>query len=213
MNKLFYILLSFALLLVACKKGEELVIDNTQTANSPVFYVNGSFRGRTINYVAGDDDRFMFSNTYNRNNLNVFQGELKPDFCSTSCSTSLEILLSSYQNDSTSNNFDPNFLFFSGYSPTYYLAPGSPYDFAFGDTSSVIVNYTDVNGQLLSSGSSQLNMFSSFFEIDSVTDYELNSNNQKTKRVVFKLLCYLADSNGSVNDSISLSGAFAFAYP
>lgn len=201
-------------MLVACKKEGELVLDNTKTANNPIFYVKGTYRGVPISYIAGNDNRYMFSNTYNLGMLDVFQGELKNENCPSNCPTSLEILLSSNQNDSTgAGNFIADNFFYRGYSPHFYINLSQTGDFINRDTANVIVKYRNSNGSLLSSSSSQLNFSRSSFRIDSVSDYQNNINGQKTKRVVFSLFCYLSDSSGNGSDSLSLNGAFAFAYP
>lgn len=67
--------LSFVVVLltvISCKK-EEIPVPQS---NEPVFTIEGTMGSESISLIAGDNNAYMFTNTYNENGVDVFSGNL-----------------------------------------------------------------------------------------------------------------------------------------
>lgn len=65
-------LILFLAILVSCKK-EELPVPES---NEPVFTIEGTIGNEAVSLVAGDNNAYMFTGTFNENGVDVFSGNL-----------------------------------------------------------------------------------------------------------------------------------------
>lgn len=72
-KRIVYILVASAVLVFSCKKQK---IENLPQSNDPVFYLDGTFGNKNINYVAGDQGMIMKHGTEVRNGVDYAWGEL-----------------------------------------------------------------------------------------------------------------------------------------
>lgn len=133
MKKFVRCLIVLSTLLIACKKRELPVVEES---GSPVFYVKGELDGVPLVLEAGVNNYFMKSSYYlNENNIYVYKGELKKDNCTSNCGFGLSILINDYKFSNSNNstlNIDtaitPNAYPFSigSSAPLYYQGTFSP---------------------------------------------------------------------------------------
>lgn len=201
------LLILFTFIAVSCKKTPP--IEETNTSTPVVFAVTGACLGFNIDYQAGENDYYMYSNykQYNASPYN-FISVLRQNHCGTICPYSVGIELTANTNGTA--NFDVNqsindSVFFSFYADTV----GDSVNF---NPSQINVFFTDINGVKFESKNVQFQ--SGYFNILNVVDFENNELGQKTKKVFFELSCLVSSQyTFQSSDSLVLSGSFAFAYP
>jgi PKD repeat protein len=117
--------------LFSCKKD----IPPTAPDSDPVFSYIGLADGVSKNFIAGENDYYMYANVYqDGNGVNVFDSHLKKFEC-TSCSEDLQIIIKDYQTSSVS---DP--IIFSNSIDTGYYAYEIPGGAPISYTVNFIVN-------------------------------------------------------------------------
>ncbi len=202
------------LLFFACKREPDLKLDQTTKGNpEPVFYVQGNSNIAILNNLrAGVNDYYMYSD-YGKiavNSIVFCSSQLRKSGTDEVSPNSVQIELSSYTFDTV--NFDPNVMFYNGKSFDF-IYDSTLVDEFTGDTNEVIVRFYDPLGTKYSSKFIPSGFGNTFFEVTGVEDYENNELGQKVKRVMFSLSCAVQDSSQQMTDTVSLQGAFAFAYP
>lgn len=201
------LLILFTFIAISCKKTPP--IEETNTSTPIVFTVTGSCLGYNIDYKAGDNSYYMYSD-YSQLNASPynFNSVLKQNNCTTNCPFSVGITLTARSFDTI--NFNPNDSFYDSTSYSFY-ADSSVQSIIF-DTNQINAFFTDANGTRYDSQNVQFQ--SGYFNILSVQDFENNELGQKTKKVFFELSCLVSSQyTFQSSDSLVLSGSFAFAYP
>lgn len=209
MKQSLYILflILFVSFITSCKKTPP--IEETNTSTPIVFAVTGACLGYNIDYKAGDDNYYMYSN-YDQLNASPFNfnSVLKQNNCTTNCPFSVGITLTAQTFDTIA--FNPNSSFNNSTSYSFY-ADSSVQSIIF-DTNQINVFFTDINGTRYDSQNVQFQ--NGYFNIISVQDFNNNELGQKTKKVSFELSCLVSSQyTFQSSDSLVLSGSFAFAYP
>lgn len=203
--------MSSIITLFACKKqGQYLDPDITNTG--VVFKANGSFNGSPILLEAGNNNYFMYT-TYGFNSAGkyVLSSQLKSNNCpgGSNCPNSITINLHSYTLDTVIANFDPDNMFYNGKIFKFY------YDSSVlrlnNDTNVVDVEYVDSNG--ISYSSYKAFPVIGQFVITGVQNFNNNAMGMKTKRLDYSFVTHVTDTIFGNNDTLNLSGTFAFAYP
>jgi len=60
------------ILLTSCTKNKIEIPES----NDPVFTLEGTFEGDSISLIAGDNNAFMHTMTYNENGVNLYSGQI-----------------------------------------------------------------------------------------------------------------------------------------
>jgi hypothetical protein len=204
------ILALFITIFVSCKKTPPIEVPVTN--NQVVFNVTGNFNRTPINYSAGENGYYMYSD-YSNIPFFYFNSELKQNNCSY-CPNSIGITLSSNNYDTVVNNFDidTNINISSQFSYSYtYLDSGNNYVFTF-NPANIRVYYINNNG--VKYESKNVTQQAGYFNILNIEDFNNNELGQKTKKVDFELSCLVNDSISlQSGDTLMLNGTFAFSYP
>lgn len=127
MKKIF--LLSFIILLIACRKKDISSNVPEVTSGNTEFYFSGKINNQTTLIEAGKDDYYMFSSVDYDNTIQtyLFSGHFKKTTCS-SCPNSLKIIIT---DDTIIPNTSPSHI--------YNLTSGS-YSYLYSDSVSVVNN-------------------------------------------------------------------------
>lgn len=202
-----YILPLLIVVLWGCKK--EIPIEIPTTKGEVVFAVTGSCLGYNINYQAGENDYYMYTDykQYNASPYN-FVSVLRKNSCGTICPYSVGITLTAATNGISS--FDVNQSINDSIFYNFYVdTTGDSLNF---NPSQINAFFTDINGTKFESKNVQFQ--NGYFNILSVQDFDNNELGQKTKKVFFELSCLVSSQyTFQSSDSLVLSGSFAFAYP
>lgn len=192
---------------VSCKKTPP--IEETNTSTPIVFAVNGACLGFNIDYQAGENDYYMYSNykQYNASPYN-FSSILRQNNCGTICPYSVGIELTAATNGTA--NFDINQSISDSASFSFYAdTTGDSVNF---NPSQINVFFTDINGVKFESKNVQFQ--NGYFNILNVVDFDDNELGQKTKKVNFEVSCLVSSQyTFQSSDSLVMSGTFAFSYP
>lgn len=212
-NRLIIISLTLVVFILSCKKQGQLVEPDI-TNGDVEFTITGIYRSQTFAIQAGINGYYMFSDVYVQPSQSffTFQSDLKKLNCSGNCPSSLSIFLSSYNNDTNVGRFNDSLMFNT--SRNFNFTIDSISSLGFQTTNEIYVDFVNNSGVELSSRFMTTNEGNlSNFTITNVTEFDVNANGQKTKKVDFQLFCYVKDTTGGVTDSLYFDGAFGFAYP
>jgi hypothetical protein len=210
MNKVINISLLLVLFLGAfssCKKTEEIIPNEIN--NTIIFSATGSCLGFTIDYKAGKDNYYMYSDyrQYNASPYN-FESILKQSNCATPCPFSVGITLTAATYGTL--NFDVNQSISDSNQHNFYTDSTS--DTINFNTNEINVFFTDVNGTKYES--KNVYAQNGYFNITSIEDFDNNELGQRTKKINYSLSCLVSSQyTTQSSDSLVISGTFAFSYP
>lgn len=103
MNKFWIIILIAVLSIVSCKKDPVIELP-AETMGTPVFMNNSILDGNTLDFVAGEEDYYMYTEwSKDANDVHTFIGRFAEEDCETNCKESLQFEIRDISPNATPN--------------------------------------------------------------------------------------------------------------